>query len=172
MLKLDHVGPSEAFKLTIDEHVPLTLETVGKAGNLVYWRAKHRHRSLLEVALEQGGKLRSMTLVSIDCSRLSTVQNSSWNVQRSEAGLPHFDVSAWENIDTNFDNRFIDEEIELGLALGEKSARLQLGDGRRATRIVHADRFELLFDSMGYFVAMELRELNVDEIRRLRSSCG
>lgn len=174
MLKLDHVGPREAAEIVLDEHVPFTLETPGDIAEVIYWRAKHSNRSLLEVGLDRrDGKLRSVSLVSIDTSHVTALEDAGSMPQAdAESGLPWFDVSPWGDTRESFGKRFVDEGIELRLFVGERSARLELGERRPATKSVRVDRLEMVFDDSGHLAAIDLRDLSAEELDLLRSACG
>lgn len=172
MLKLDHIGAAEAMVLTIDKHVPFTVEVSPQTGDVIYWRAKQNSRSLLELGLARNGKFHSLALVNIDSSSVDASRARDSFVAEAAVleGVPYFDVSRWKHVSADFSQRFVDEEVQFQLAICENLARLHLGEDR-VTSAVQLDRCQFLLAD-GALVGIEVQRLTTDEIDTLRNACG
>jgi len=172
MLVLHHVSPEVQPEISIDEHVPLSVEVPGERSPLgvLYWRLKNEPTTLMEVGVCEGsGRLQSITLTAVDRRLVAAVgAKPLLTTDLVARGVPCFDLSAWEP-GKDFGSRFRDESLEPRLVVGAAGCGLDFGTHIPPVQAICFGAVRCLFSAHGQLVRVEVDNLHECEERILCS---
>ena len=170
MLKVIEILPVVEEAIEIDDYVPLTVEFSVGDSLPAYWRGKDGTTGLVEIGVsKRSGLLQSVTLTSL--SQAEIVEPPLWlTAAKLLPGFPRCDVSIWAASDSDFSNRFVDEDAGLRLCFFDNSACLLLGADIECVRFLRSGRIGFGLDSEDRLAAVMVYGLSKDEENVLRSS--
>jgi len=109
MLKFNKKSNVKKIHISVDKHVPLTVNFSDSITSEFYWRAGDGISSLLEIGLLKSGELNSVTLV---CFENSNINLEIKKIKNFESAFPIFDTSLWGSELREYRDTFLDNFSE------------------------------------------------------------
>lgn len=105
--------------ISIDKHVPFSIDFYENQLADIYWRCGNGQTSLLELGLSNKGEVINITLVSINSHNIFKNNSNFNNLFPFENFLPKFDVSDWNVKPEDYSSIFKDDfNCQLKLIVG------------------------------------------------------
>lgn len=172
MIKVSGITACKPIAFEIDGYIPFAFEVqAAESSSPLYWRCHDGDSSLLEVGINEGGTVVSVTLTAIHPRKVYLSDDSFANAGAVDEGLVAFDLRPWGSIElSNFSDRFLDENVPFRLLISPDAARLEFGDGGRAVRYVNCESIFFGISLNGGLVSIEIRGLTLEQVALIREA--